>query len=90
MENNGSCEGTYRGIADGRIYRYKATYQGIESVAWSASVSWGQTHAIARVGAIAHNILCGDSLQELVRAHVVAAIQNALGDGIFLNASGRL
>jgi hypothetical protein len=80
MHNSGSCEGTYRSVSDGKIYQYKASYHGDESIAWTASVSWGQTQALSRVGSISHNILCGHSLQELVRAHVVAAIQNALGE----------
>ncbi|KAF1041861.1 MAG: hypothetical protein GAK35_03039 [Herbaspirillum frisingense] len=82
MENNGSCEGTYKSVADGKIYQYKATYQGAESVAWTASVNWGQTQALSRVGSISHNMLSGHSLQELVRAHVIAAIQSALGERI--------
>ncbi|OWY28781.1 hypothetical protein CEJ42_12440 [Herbaspirillum robiniae] len=82
MENNGSCEGSYKCMADGKIYQYRATYHGGQSIAWSASVSWGQMQAMSRVGSISHNILSGHSLQELVRAHVVAAIQDALGERI--------
>lgn len=80
MQNNGNCEGTYKSMSDGKIYQYKADYQGAESISWTASVSWGQAQALSRVGSISHNILSGHSLQELVRAHVVAAIQNALGE----------
>jgi hypothetical protein len=80
MENSGSCDGVYHRLGDGKIYRYKATYQGSDAIAWSASISWEPTQALSRVGAIPHNILSGHALQELVRAHVIAAIQSALDE----------
>ncbi|EJN09311.1 hypothetical protein [Herbaspirillum sp. YR522] len=80
--HEGNCEGSYKSITDGKIYQYRADYRGGESISWSASVTWGAREALSRVGSISHNILSGHSLQELVRAHVVASIQAALGEQV--------
>lgn len=78
MEQCGSCEGSYRNSTDGKIYQYSANYSGLQSVTWSMLVSWGQQSSFRRSGTVTHNILTGHSLQELIRAHVLADLQQAL------------
>lgn len=73
MLQQGQIEGSFQCSIEGESYDYLATYEGGRSVDWHATIRRGSRFSWSS-GTIPHNTRSGATLEDAVRAQVLATI----------------